>query len=250
MPSFLLLLPMEVVFLLTFVEPQPLVTSADRALNTIIGGILALAIYFLWPTWEHPRVLHNIANRLEALRTYFVAVMRVYANPQKYASYDIDIVRMETRLARSNAVSSLQRSQQEPETRGTHRVDSELIEGLLIASDLLSQSVLSLEAFLADNPARHMLPEIQPFTHSVDEALHLLATSVDEEQSLGVFPDVNEAFAALERAVHIENGTRPEVRVVMTEAKSITRNVNTMKQLLVTRAKEYVQQEGQKQGVI
>ncbi len=235
---FSVFITMEVVFLLTFVEPQPLVTVATRALDTIIGGVLALAIYLAWPTWEHPRVLHNIANRLEALRKYFVAVMQVYANPEKYNAYDIDALRIGSRLARSNAAISAQRSQQEPETRSAHRVDPELTEGLLIAADFFAQSVLSLEAFLADNPARHMLPEVQPFAHTVDEALHLLVTSLDEEQPVKDFPDIKEAFATLERAIQPANVVHPGVHLVVTEAKSIARSVNTMKQLLSTKLQE------------
>ncbi len=228
----------EVVFLLTLVEPQPLVTSTDRALNTIIGGILALAMYLLWPTWEHPRVLHNIASRLEALRTYFVAVMHAYANPERYNVYDIDALRMNARLTRSNADISIQRSQQEPETRGTHRVDPELTEGLLIASDMIAQSILALEAFLVDNPAQHTLPETLAFTQTVDTALKMLATTIDKEQPLNNVPDVQ---AALTRLEHIDASTSSApitLRFVQTEAKHIVRGIGTMQQLLATRVQE------------
>ncbi len=151
----------EVVFLLTLVEPQALVTSVDRAIDTLIGGVLALLIYLLWPTWEHTQVLNNIVKRIDAVRTYFVAVMQAYENPELYDIEKIDMLRRKIRVARSNANISIQRSQQEPETRRVHPVDPELAEGLLSATDSIAQSVLSLEAFLVDSPTQHTLSEIR-----------------------------------------------------------------------------------------
>ncbi len=228
---------MEVVFLLIFVEPQPLVTVTYRSIDTLIGGVLALAIYALWPTWEHPQVLNNIANRLEALRSYFVAVMRVYANLKEYDPLVIDNLRMAIRLARSNAEASLQRSQQEPETRRIHRVDPDLAEGLLSAADSIAQRVLALEAYLVDNPARHALSEVTPFINAVDEALHILATSIRERQPVATLPNLQEALRSLEHAKKVMNSTeqRADLRFVLAEAKGIARSINTMKQLLSTR---------------
>ncbi len=232
---------MEVVFLLTFVEPQAFTTSVDRAINTIIGGVLALLIYLLWPTWEHTQVLNNIVKRIEALRAFFVAVMHAYVNPEAYNLEDIDTRRMAARVAGSNANISVQRSQQEPETRHVHAVDPELAEGLLSAADIIVQSVLSLEAFLVDNPAQHTLPETLAFTQTVDTALRVLATSIDREQPLENFPDVQSAFTLLE---HIDASTSPApitLRFVQAEAKNIVRGVNTMQQLLATKTQEGTQ---------
>lgn len=229
---------MEVVFLLTFVESQPLITSAYRAIDTVIGGVLALGLYLLWPTWEHPQVLNNIIYRLEALRRYFVAVMHAYAEPETYHLREIDDLRIDARLARSNADTSVQRSQQEPETRRVHRVDPELAEGLLGIADLIAQSVLLLDAFLVDNPAHYMLPETVPFTNAVDEAFHVLITSIQEEQAIAGFPDVQEALAPIERAVTSTNDMRTDLQFVFVEVKSIARSVNAMKQLLSTRLKD------------
>jgi len=58
---------MEVVFLLAFVIPQSDMTAVYRAFGTAIGGMLALLIYLVWPTWEHPYVPGNIADRFEAI---------------------------------------------------------------------------------------------------------------------------------------------------------------------------------------
>src|SRR5436853_4039853 len=81
---FSMFITVETVLLLTFVTPEPVMTAADRAIDTAIGGVLALLLYAIWPTWEHGKVLGRIADRLEALRQYFVAVMAAYADPVTY----------------------------------------------------------------------------------------------------------------------------------------------------------------------
>src|SRR5207302_1467727 len=112
---FSVFITMETVFLLTFVIPEPLMTAADRAIDTAIGGVLALLVYAIWPTWEDTQVPSRIADRLETLSQYFVAVMDTYANPDSYDPLTIYNLRMKSRLARSNAQASVDRSLQEPE---------------------------------------------------------------------------------------------------------------------------------------
>jgi hypothetical protein len=143
----------------------------------------------------------------------------------------------ESRLARSNADASVGRSLQEPEP---HRFDTDLAQGLLAAADSISRSVLSLEAYLMDNPARHALPGISAFSSSVDEALRLLALALREGQPLIVFPDLQLAMHKLEHAGNLSkhNEARADLRFVIAEARRIIRNINTMKQLLATKKVE------------
>src|SRR5262249_5641427 len=56
-------------FAMTGVPPGEVV--AARALNTAIGGTLALAVVILWPTWERTQIGEALARLLEAYRTYF-----------------------------------------------------------------------------------------------------------------------------------------------------------------------------------
>ena len=57
---------------------------------------------------------------------------------------------MESRLSRSNVKACIERLQHEP---GPHHIDADLAQGLLEATDTIVQSVLTLEAYLLDNPA-------------------------------------------------------------------------------------------------
>src|SRR3989442_8442272 len=187
----------------------------------LFGTILALLIYALWPTWERSQVPGNIANRIEALRRYFVAVM------DAYDALAIHERLRESRLARSNAEASVERSLQEPEP---YRIDPDLALGLLGAADNIARSVLALEAYLLDNPSRHAIPQITAFTAKVDEALRLLATAIREERPVTALPNLEEALRTLEHAEKSGNRTRNEattaLRFVISEAKHLNPTTN------------------------
>ena len=63
-------------FALTGVAPAEVI--AARALNTVIGGIIALAAYRVWPTWERTLVPEALARLLDAYRAYFQAIRDAY----------------------------------------------------------------------------------------------------------------------------------------------------------------------------
>ena len=226
----------EVVLLLTFVIPTPLMTADYRAINTVIGGGLALLAYVLWPTWERPQVMNNIARRIDAVRDYTVEVLHAYMYPETYNPNGIHNHLMQARLARSNAESSLERSLQEPEP---HRIEADVAQGLLAASDRVMQHNLTLEAYLSDNAKHHSCPALDPFAHTVDSAMQTLVTTVRQEQHVTASPDLDAPLHALK---HADDGHQKhdkhfcsDLSEVMPEVKGIARNVNIMYRLMTSR---------------
>ncbi|HET8851505.1 MAG TPA: FUSC family protein, partial [Ktedonobacteraceae bacterium] len=226
---------MAAVFLISFTTPQTLMTAVYRAIDTAIGGVLALLMYALWPTWEQFQVPENIAKRLEALGHYVNAVMQLYANPDEQQTHALDKLHMQSRLARSNALGSVRRSLQEPKA---HRVDTELAEGLLGAADNIARSALTLEAYFHDNPRRYALPEIAIFSRQVDEAMSRLAAALREGQQATALPDLPAALRALQAAVKAKKQVPDEARAqwhfLIAEAKRIVANIQAIQQLLST----------------
>jgi len=66
-------------FAITGVPPSQLIAS--RALNTAMGGLLALAANRLWPTWERAHINEALAHLLDAYRDSFQAVRDAYLHP-------------------------------------------------------------------------------------------------------------------------------------------------------------------------
>lgn len=224
-----------VVFLLSFTSPQTLISAANRAIDTVIGGALALLIYALWPTWEQKRVPAHIAKRFETQGHYVNALMQLYANPGRKPSDELERRHMESRLARSNAIGSVQRALQEPETS---RLVAELAEGLLGAADNISRSTLTLEAYLHDNPPQAALPEIAALGKQVDQAMSELAAVLLDRQQVKALPDLQESLRKLQVAARAKNGANVEARVqwqfLIAEAKRIISNIQAIQQLLLT----------------
>lgn len=229
---FSVFITMEVVFLLSFIIPQPPVTAAYRAIDTTIGGVLALLIYVFWPTWERSQVPGYMADRCEAIRRYLVTVLRYYAQPQAYSDATLHDLRNESRLSRSNAATSIQHIQQEPELQ---QANVELAQQLLAASDAIASSALTLEAYLLDNPAHSALPGVTEFSDKVDDALGRLATAIRYGQAPTALPDMQEALHALEKAANKETrAARADLRFLISEARRIVATIQAVNELLST----------------
>lgn len=225
---------MAVVFLLAFIHAPTLTTAADRALDTAVGGILALLVYAIWPTWEQSQVPGNIAKRLEALGHYLYAIGQEYANPETRRTQTLERRHRESRLARSNAIGSVQRSLQEP---AAHRVEAELAQGLLAAADNISRCALALEAYLRDNPRIYAFPEMVAFCKAAGDALNGIASTVQTRQRAEL-PDMQAALQRLKAAARatkqLQGETQAQWRFVIDESRRVVAYIQVMKQLLET----------------
>ncbi|EFH89286.1 FUSC family protein [Ktedonobacter racemifer] len=225
---------MAVVFLDSFTTSQTVMTAAYRAIDTAIGGALALLIYALWPTWEQSQVPATISRRIETLGHYLDAILHLYADPGELQTVTLDQRHLEERLARSNARGSVRRMLQEPKA---HRVPAELAEGLLEAADPLTRRGLTLEAYLRDHAQRSALPAMATFGQQVDEAMSRLAAALREGRQPPPLPDLPEALRALQAAARADKQAQDEARAqwnfLIAEAKRIVRNIEAIRQLLL-----------------
>jgi uncharacterized membrane protein YccC len=226
---------MAVVFLLSFMTSQTVMTAAYRAIDTTIGGALALLIYAIWPTWERSQVPATIVRRFETLGHYIDEILQLYADPGEQQTGTLDKRHHEERLARSNAIGSVHRMLQEPKA---HSITAELAEGLLEAADTITRCGLMLEAYWRDNPQRYALPEIAAFGKQVDDAMSRLAAALREGEQPPSLPDLSEALRALQAAVRANKQAQDEARAqwnfLLAEAKRIVRNIEAIRQLLLT----------------
>lgn len=72
-----------VVFLLGMDGTQLEQTVRDRALLTLLGGVLAMAAYAVFPAWETPRLRDRLAESIEATVGYVAAVLDAHADPAR-----------------------------------------------------------------------------------------------------------------------------------------------------------------------
>ena len=131
-----------------------------RLLDTVLAGVLAVAATVIWPAWERSYLPARLAELLAAYRRYLGAVADPAADKSR-----IDAARIAARLARSNAQTSLDRTQAEPVAG---RAALYVGQGLLVQSQLFIQAAMVIDAArlsvaAANVPVAGILAPLQPF---------------------------------------------------------------------------------------
>ncbi|MFG3040057.1 FUSC family protein [Streptomyces sp. NPDC048330] len=103
-----------VVFLLGMDGAGLTQTVRDRVLLTLIGGLLAMLSYAVYPAWETPRLRGRLADWVAAVGAYAAAVTARYADPSGPAGPDVREALLATRAARVAWQEALARATHEP----------------------------------------------------------------------------------------------------------------------------------------
>jgi len=154
-----------VVMLLALSGVAPEAVIAARAQNTAIGGFLALAAYALWPSWEKRETPSALAHMIDTYRVYTRAVFEAWQNESRAR---FDNVRVEARIARTNAQASVDRMRGEP---GVTEAQGNALNSILVHSHSFIHAVMAMESRLYRNPRDPAPLWLPKFASSVDNAL-------------------------------------------------------------------------------
>jgi uncharacterized membrane protein YccC len=221
----------ETVLLLTLANVVPQAAAFDRVLTTLLGGVIALVLYMVWPTWEHPRVFDVLATYIEQLRRYLGLVLAAYIDPRSYDLGAIEMQRRRTRLARANAAAAVERLHSEP-----HQRDVDLADGLRATGQAIAASTLALEGYLHLRNDAGLLRELLPFAQASDTALSAILDRLRDPRSRVAGPELQPVLSALQNAVHKRYPAAAppiDIRVLLIETKRISHNLDTLYQLSV-----------------
>ena len=141
-----------------------------RALNTLIGGILALIAYAVWPTWERTHSGESLARLLDAYRAYLRALLETSNSDFTL----VDRARQAARVARSNTEASSDRLRMEP---GTTPETMRLVSAMLVSSHDFIYAVMAIEG--ASNDEQTLRKDnVQRFLHQVELTLYFLSAKL------------------------------------------------------------------------
>jgi uncharacterized membrane protein YccC len=157
-------------FSLNGVAPHDVISS--RALNTTIGGTLALVIYWIWPTRERTQAPQAMATMLDVYRLYFQAVARAYLDGRAVDPHTLDRLRIDSRLARSNVETSVDRLSAEPFADANQL---RVVNAALASSHRFIHAAMALEAGLTPGAPPPAGEPFKTFSHNVETFLYLLA---------------------------------------------------------------------------
>jgi len=204
-----------VLIAITGVSPQSAILA--RAINTTLGGALALAAYWIWPTSERAQTGSVLAKLLECYRDYFA---RVAAAHQGASPAALDGIRLAARLARSNAEASVTRFAAEP---GVLAAETEVLNGILVSSHTFVRAVMALESTLYGRQNLPVPQQLNAFSADVTATLDALAQSLRNRARVPEnLPDLRQTWEAM---CEHEGQTFFE-----TETDRLTTSLNTLKE--------------------
>ncbi|UFQ17205.1 MULTISPECIES: FUSC family protein [Streptomyces] len=140
-----------VVFLLGMSGQQWTQTVPERVVLTLLGGVLAMIAYALYPAWETPRLRTRLADWLTADGRYAAAVVDHYAHPAGKACPDVRQALLAARDARVAWQEAVDRAKNEPvRHRGLSRAAAADAERALAQ---LGRVAMLMEAHLPERDA-------------------------------------------------------------------------------------------------
>jgi uncharacterized membrane protein YccC len=209
-----------VVLLIALTGIAPREVIAARAINTGIGGVLAMVAYAVWPTWERTLVGPALADMMENYRKYFLSVIDAYTGGPLTA---IDSTRVDGRRARSNAEASVDRMSAEPRIR-QDQVNT--LSAIMVNSHSFVHAVMALESGLYQTRKAPARAATMQFSEMVDVTLQAIATALRDSTALpNDLPDLREAHNQILQSHDPVTGRYTLVNV---ETDRITTSLNTL----------------------
>jgi uncharacterized membrane protein YccC len=214
-----------VVLMIAITGVSPKAVILPRGLNTIMGGALALLAYVVWPTWERMQVGETMAGLLDSYRIYFLKVLDVLTGREGASTAELDKLRLASRLARTNAVASVDRMQAEP---GNRAEEIALLIAMLAGSHRFIHAVLSVEAGILPATRPTVRDEFLVFAADVNKILEALAAELRGARApIAKWPDLREDHRRL-TANPLSAGE--QYVLVNVEADRMTNSLNTLRE--------------------
>jgi uncharacterized membrane protein YccC len=173
-----------VVLLVGLVSPATLTLAGDRLLDTIIGGVLALVAFALWPTWGERQASVVFADLVARLRAYVGLVLATVAGDEAQDEGRQARLARQVRLGMAAAQDAYSRAEAEPRGR-TFR--SETGRGLVAGLTRVVLATHALRADLRNHLPAEPVPEVTKLASGLDDALR----QVGEAFAVGGGPPID-----------------------------------------------------------
>jgi uncharacterized membrane protein YccC len=215
-----------IVMMVAFTGVSPKAAILARGEMTCIGGVIALAAYLIWPTWERSLVGPNLAEMLESYREYFHAVVEAHLPGKLRNEAELDRLRMAARVARTNMDASADRLRAEP---GTLPEKMQLLTAMLANCHRFVRAIMALEVVpIGAEPARR---ELVDFARDVEKTVQVLCAALrGEKTSFRTLPDLREDH---HRLVSAASSDIVRYALVNEETDRITNSLNTLREQIV-----------------
>jgi uncharacterized membrane protein YccC len=230
-----------VVFFAALGGLPPLTAAADRAVDNLIGIVLALAVFLVWPTWAATEVPRLLGRLLTAEAAFGRVALDAEIDPACFDRRALDAAASSARLARSNAEAAVERMAIEPDRPGSLTVEA--ADGIVAS---VHRFALATVAINAGHPASHPpLAGLVPLRDGIAATLTSLADRL-AGQSGPVESDLRRLHAGVVEGLSQAGGRQAdvnhspgthavptEVAVVIGQTDVMVDAVDTIAQLII-----------------
>lgn len=169
-----------VVFLLGIVGEGWSQTVEARVALTLLGGLLAMAAYAMFPVWETARLRDRLADWLETNGAYALAVLDAYARPAEHRPRRVRDTLLDSRAARTTWEETAERALKEPvRHRGLSRTAERAADTALAT---MGRVTMLMEAHTPDRDAQPS-PYAGKFADALRDALPDAVAAVRERRA-------------------------------------------------------------------
>ncbi|MFJ7947360.1 FUSC family protein [Streptomyces sp. NPDC096354] len=180
-----------VVFLLGMAGDDWSQTVLERVVLTLVGGLLAMVSYAVYPAWETPRLRSRLGDWLASDGRYAASVVDQYADPAERGRDDVRAALLATRTARIAWQEAVATARHEPvRHRGLSRAAADDTQQVLAQ---FSRAAMLMEAHLPEGGATP-LPAAAQFADALRRATEKGAKDV-RERRVPCWDAVREALA-------------------------------------------------------
>ena len=184
-----------VVFLLAMGGEANNSTVGDRVILTVIGGLLALSAYAVFPTWQTVRLPDRLAGYVEAGGRYAGAAVEAFAQPSPRGRAVVREALLDYRQSRAELVVASAQAAAEPVRHlglGASQLDD-----ARAAMAALGRTAMLLEAHMA-TPVAEPVPGAADFAELLREQITRAAEAIraDQPVDLSAIRGHYEAWAA------------------------------------------------------
>ncbi|HYW34383.1 MAG TPA: FUSC family membrane protein [Balneolaceae bacterium] len=177
-----------IIFLYSFLNRQIPTMVLYRVTDTILGAVLViLAIFYLWPYWEHQKFSYFIGKSLEANKKYLRKVLDNLFEPT-FDETDYRLARKQAYVDMANVTSSYNRIKDDPKSK---QKNVESFYNLALLNYMMLSATTSLAIFLQRFPDESLsYNQLRVLGNKIIENLNHALQRLDQPSNLKHYSSV------------------------------------------------------------
>ncbi|MEK2688199.1 FUSC family protein [Bdellovibrio sp. GT3] len=221
-----------VVLLVAMTGVPPKNVIWDRGFNTVLGGVMAMLAYLLWPTWEKTQLSDVVARMLDTYRKSFRATAGLSLSGQAVSIAERDRLRQQSRVARAEYMASMDRYLYE---RGSTDKDREFLAGITAAGNRFAHAMVAIESASPFALDSHQQSIFAKFVQDIESTLQNLSEALrGKDVANNEYPDLRISFVELEKM----RGEEGRHGLFYDETDRMTNSLNTLREFVLQRLQQ------------